>query len=67
MINQWNNIDYIECGANATMCYNNGHDVMNFLGVKEDNLQLNFIWMGCLIVGWRVLAFFALLAKSYKK
>ena len=34
---------------------------------KKDSVYQNFIWMGLLVVGYRILAFLVLLLKSRRK
>ena len=35
LVNQWTNIDYIECPGNATRCFRNGDDVLQALSVSK--------------------------------
>jgi ABC-type multidrug transport system permease subunit len=35
VVNQWEGVDSIECGANATRCFNNGQDVIDSLKMKN--------------------------------
>lgn len=67
IINQWDNIGKIDCPANATRCIETGQQVITVMSADINDYDSNFIWIGCLIVGFRVLAFLALLIKSYRK
>ncbi|KAK5645428.1 hypothetical protein RI129_006728 [Pyrocoelia pectoralis] len=63
MVNQWSGINYINCTGTAA-CPSNGMAVLNSYHLHEENLVLDVILIVVLLCLYRLLAYFALLAKS---
>ncbi|GFG38120.1 hypothetical protein Cfor_07570, partial [Coptotermes formosanus] len=66
LINQWADVGHIECTHSNTTCPKNGHVVLEALDFREDHLSLDLISLVLLMLGFRVLAFFALLSKTLR-
>ncbi|CAH1154007.1 unnamed protein product [Phaedon cochleariae] len=66
LINQWENIEEIECPIGNSTCPPNGRVVLKMFNFMEENLYFDVICLFCLIVSFRLVAFFALLRKTYK-
>ncbi|CAG9834805.1 unnamed protein product [Diabrotica balteata] len=64
MINQWENITYINCSTNSTICPKNGHVVLEAYNFVEENFTLDIIALCMLILGFRFFAYLALLNKT---
>ncbi|XP_071102630.1 protein white-like [Haliotis cracherodii] len=74
-VNQWENVDHLECGGNngtfpgngtdgSQRCYKDGKDVLNYLNFSKDNVVLDLGLMCALLVGFRFLSFLVLLIKA---
>lgn len=68
-VNQWENIDSLECDGNSTSpvdsChYHNGHQVIKYLNYDEDNLWRNIGVLLAMLVGYRLIAFFVLFVRA---
>lgn len=68
-VNQWENIDNLECDGNSTSpvdsChYHNGHQVIKYLNYDEDNLWRNIGVLLAMLVGYRLIAFFVLFVRA---
>nr|QUF59469.1 ATP-binding cassette transporter Abcg-like5 [Brachionus angularis] len=66
IINQWDTITNISC-TTVKCAFNNGADVINALQMKKENYGIDFMAICLLLVGFRIITFFILLLKSYKK
>lgn len=76
VINQWDNVT-IACNedmlpANHTdgkplPCISNGDAVFQYYGFDKDNYAFDFYMLAVLAIGFRLLGFFSLLAKTYRK
>ncbi|XP_050698091.1 protein white-like isoform X2 [Eriocheir sinensis] len=66
LINQWSDVKSIACRSNET-CYPDGHAVLSFLHYEGGTVTANVVNLVILMVGYRLLAFFALLGKTYRK
>ncbi|KAK4875876.1 hypothetical protein RN001_012298 [Aquatica leii] len=66
MVNQWSGVDYINCTelTNQT-CPKNGTVILQVYNFSEDRLFIDVIALGLLIYFFRLLAFIALLIKTY--
>ena len=67
MINQWDSISNLSCSSGEICPFENGADVMNYMSANKSNWGINFGALVILFVGFRVLAFFGLLLRTYKK
>ncbi|KAG5892104.1 hypothetical protein JTB14_008073 [Gonioctena quinquepunctata] len=67
MINQWENITQIDCPNGNSTCPRNGHVVLQIYNFMEDNLQFDLIALLGLIIGFRLVAYLALLQKTYRQ
>nr|QAA95933.1 ATP-binding cassette sub-family G member 17 [Diaphorina citri] len=67
LINQWSGIDDIACTRANTTCPKNGQVVLETFNFSEDHYAMDFVSLVLLIVGFRLLAFFALLWRTYRK
>ncbi|XP_063889214.1 protein white-like isoform X3 [Scylla paramamosain] len=66
LLNQWADVKSIACRANET-CYPDGHAVLSFLHYESGTIAANIASLVALLVGYRALAFCALLGKTYRK
>uniref|UniRef100_A0AAR5QJ71 Protein white n=1 Tax=Dendroctonus ponderosae TaxID=77166 RepID=A0AAR5QJ71_DENPD len=66
MVNQWDNISSIQCPAGNSSCPKDGHVVLEVYSFASENLALDICSLFGLIILFRVLAFCALLWKTYK-
>ncbi|KAK7076882.1 ABC-2 type transporter, partial [Halocaridina rubra] len=66
LVNQWQGVQSIACSSNQT-CFPNGEAVLSFLHYENGSITGNVIMLVILIVAYRTLAFFALVAKTYRK
>ncbi|KAK7507414.1 hypothetical protein BaRGS_00001349 [Batillaria attramentaria] len=71
VVNQWENVDSIECAFNATAVaasqrclFLDGDSVIDYLSFSPDNRWLNVGLMFALLVGFRILAFIFLLIRA---
>ncbi|XP_043206679.1 protein white-like [Amphibalanus amphitrite] len=64
-INQWQNIDHIDCGGSPA-CPSNGTVVLETLSYSVDNFNVDIGALAALLVGYRLLAYLILLFKSYR-
>lgn len=67
LINQWAGIDHIVCTRSNTTCPKDGHVVLETLDFREDSFLLDIFSLILLILGFRILAFLALLSKTVRK
>jgi len=73
LINQWTGIDNITCPAIPAMreanipCISTGEQVLVQLGFADDEMWFNCLMLAVLAIAYRMLAFFALLMKTYRK
>ncbi|KAH3715726.1 protein white-like [Dreissena polymorpha] len=73
-INQWENIDSIECPAatgNSTTCnpnclFRSGEGVLNYLNFDKEKVWLNVGLLFAMMVGYRLIAFIILFGKARK-
>ena len=63
-VNQWEKVSNITCGANETVCYFNGREVLESLNLNPANFRLDFLWLVLLYLLWRVLGFLALTIRT---
>ncbi|XP_014478933.1 PREDICTED: ABC transporter G family member 3-like [Dinoponera quadriceps] len=64
LINQWAEIDSIECTRNNTTCPRSGHTVLQTFNFKEEDFWTDIVCLFSLIAVFRFLAFLALLSKT---
>lgn len=66
LINQWRGVENITCLHTNTTCPRNGHIILEALNFSEDDFTTDFIGLGALILGFRLVAFSALLLRTYR-
>lgn len=64
LINQWAEIDSIECTRSNTTCPRSGHMVLQTFNFKEEDFWTDILCLFSLIAVFRLLAFLALLSKT---
>ncbi|KAL3278382.1 hypothetical protein HHI36_013710 [Cryptolaemus montrouzieri] len=70
MINQWADIDYIECHKNsseATACLNNGIEVLHVHGIRANEFWPAIMSLISIFIAFRIVAFLILLFKASRK
>lgn len=67
LINQWADVQHIDCTHSNTTCPKNGHVVLEALNFREDHFSRDLICLVSLILGFRLFAFLALLTKTFRK
>nr|XP_022306323.1 protein white-like [Crassostrea virginica] len=63
ILNQWTNVDRIECNNNST-CFSNGNLVIDSLGYDKENIPTDWICLAALTVAFRILSFIILFIKA---
>lgn len=70
VINQWDGVTF-NCTRPADAppepCIPDGDGVFEFYGFDKDKYAFDFIMLAVLAIGFRLVAFFALLAKTYRR
>lgn len=66
LINQWSDVDSIACTRSNVTCPKSGHTVLETYNFREDNFWVDIICLFALFVAFRLLAFLALLSKTYR-
>lgn len=64
LINQWADVDTIECTRSNSTCPKSGRMVLQIFNFKQENFWMDIICLFCLIIAFRFLAFLALLSKT---
>ncbi|PNF26870.1 hypothetical protein B7P43_G16260 [Cryptotermes secundus] len=67
LINQWADVQYIDCTHSNTTCPKNGHVVLEALNFREDKFSRDLICLVSLILVFRLFAYLALLSKTFRK
>ncbi|XP_076032219.1 eye pigment precursor family transporter white [Oratosquilla oratoria] len=67
LINQWKDVDFIACNNNSTACFPDGRAVLAFLHYDRSNIYFDIVCLFVLFFGYRLVAFLALLAKTFRK
>ncbi|GLV36000.1 white [Carabus blaptoides fortunei] len=67
LINQWDGVDNITCTRSNSTCPRTGHIVLQALNFSENNFRMDLIGLALLILGFRLLAFLALLSKTFRQ
>ncbi|XP_012258088.2 protein white isoform X2 [Athalia rosae] len=67
LINQWAEVDSIACTRSNATCPRTGHVVLETLNFTQDDFWLDIVSLFTLIVVFRLLAFFALLLKTFRE
>ncbi|KAG0729899.1 Protein white [Chionoecetes opilio] len=57
LVNQWTGVSNITCAPTAARCYPDGAAILEQLNFSEDGVVRDFASLGCLIVGYRLLAY----------
>ncbi|KAL4222302.1 ATPase [Mactra antiquata] len=67
-VNQWSNIDSIECEVNGTIpcLYRNGEAVLKYLNFEADNRWLDWGLLFAMLIVYRFIAFLILFIKARK-
>ncbi|KAK3882731.1 hypothetical protein Pcinc_012936 [Petrolisthes cinctipes] len=66
VMNQWRGVESISCNANQT-CFPNGEAVLSFLHFDQSSITSDIMCLFTLLLGYRIIAFFGLLSKTYRK
>ncbi|XP_060861010.1 protein white [Metopolophium dirhodum] len=66
-VNQWADIDTIQCNRVNTTCPRSGHAVLESNSFLESNLTMDIVSLFLLIIAFRFMAFLALLARTTRK
>eukprot|EP00090_Calanus_glacialis_P000149 TRINITY_DN10091_c0_g1_i1.p1 TRINITY_DN10091_c0_g1~~TRINITY_DN10091_c0_g1_i1.p1 ORF type:complete len:664 (-),score=109.27 TRINITY_DN10091_c0_g1_i1:412-2403(-) len=73
MINQWEGVTDFICLDNGTTdnpniepCITRGEQVLHIYGFEKENFWINVICMCALVIGFKTIAFLALLSKTYR-
>nr|QNH67970.1 ATP-binding cassette transporter subfamily G-like protein 4 [Brachionus plicatilis] len=66
LINQWDGVENIACDE-AICAFTKGDDVLNYLKMEKSNYGIDFGAMVALLVGFRLISFFILFIRSFKK
>ncbi|XP_046816687.1 protein white isoform X1 [Vespa crabro] len=64
LINQWADVETIECTRSNSTCPKNGHMVLQIYNFKQENFWMDIVCLFSLIIVFRFLAFLALLSKT---
>ncbi|XP_050452990.1 protein white [Cataglyphis hispanica] len=64
LVNQWSEIDSIDCTASNVTCPKSGRTVLQIYNFREENFPMDILCLFALIAAFRLLAFFALLSKT---
>ncbi|GBP26141.1 Protein white [Eumeta japonica] len=64
LINQWSGVERIACTRNNSTCPASGQVVLDTLSFSQDDFTMDVVNMVLLFVGFRLLAFFALLLRT---
>ncbi|KDR20987.1 Protein white [Zootermopsis nevadensis] len=67
LINQWSDVQHIECTHSNTTCPRNGLVVLEALNFKKEHFLPDLVSLVSLILIFRLFAFFALLWKTFRK
>ncbi|KAF5303835.1 hypothetical protein FQR65_LT08092 [Abscondita terminalis] len=66
MVNQWTGVNYINCTElTSQTCPKNGTVILQIYNFSDDSLIFDLVALGLLICFFRILAFIALLIKTY--
>lgn len=57
LVNQWAGVTNITCPATTTRCYPDGAAILEQFDFSEADVVPDLVSLGCLIVGYRVLAY----------
>nr|CAD7460512.1 unnamed protein product [Timema tahoe] len=66
LINQWGGVEHIDCTASNTTCPKNGLVVIENLSLSFGNFDMDLLCLAGLIIGFRFLAYLALLSRTYR-
>lgn len=67
LINQWSDIDHIDCTALNSTCPKSGEIVLEMYGFEKDKLFANIFALLILIIVFRFMAYLALLSRTLRK
>ncbi|CAL8147556.1 unnamed protein product [Orchesella dallaii] len=66
-INQWDGVENIECNVSNATCPRTGAVVLETLNFEKDNFAMDIILLVVLIFAYRLVAYGALLSKTFRK
>lgn len=66
-INQWADIDTIQCNRMNTTCPRSGHAVLESNSFLESNITMDIVSLFLLIIAFRFMAFLSLLVRTTRK
>ncbi|KAM0733916.1 Protein white [Formica fusca] len=64
LVNQWSEIDSIDCTTSNITCPKSGRTVLQIYNFRKENFPMDILCLFALIAAFRLLAFFALLSKT---
>nr|QNH67900.1 ATP-binding cassette transporter subfamily G-like protein 1 [Brachionus rotundiformis] len=67
LINQWDGVENIACNSSTTCAFRKGDDVLSYLKMEKSNYGIDFGAIVALLVGFRLISFFILFIRSFKK
>jgi len=68
VVNQWRNVTFTDCDHTITPnCVASGEEIFAQLNFEEGKIPFNFGMLVVLAVGFRIVGYFALLAKTFRK
>jgi len=67
LINQWSDVNYIDCTRSNTTCPRNGQVVLETFNFEESHFSLDIWSLIMLIAAFRVLAYIALVYRTFRK
>jgi hypothetical protein len=66
VINQWRGVKDISCPSKQNCLYT-GSSVITYYSMDESNYNIDFIAIVLILVGLRIISFFILFLKSFKR
>ncbi|XP_044261652.1 protein white isoform X2 [Tribolium madens] len=66
MINQWENVTNIQCPNADLPCPKDGHVILEIFHFSEADFVMDVVMLAVLIIGFRLVAFLALIVKTYR-
>ena len=68
VINQWQDVKDISCSPNSTTsCLSTGPSIISYYSMSTSNWSIDFIAIVLILVGMRIISFFVLFLKSFKR
>jgi hypothetical protein len=71
VINQWQDVKDISCSnsssSSSTSCLSTGPSIISYYSMSTSNWSIDFIAIVLILVGMRIISFFVLFLKSFKR